>query len=1133
MAAALDLGTLAVRIRADGSRETEGDLEGVNDTLRNTENQARQTERQVTSMSNNLGNMGSKLSKIGSDLTLKVTTPILALGAAAFKLGSDFGETLSKTEETFGKNAEIVKEWSGTALESMGMAKQSAMDMAALFGDMGSGMGLESDIVLEYSQNLTQLAADVASFKNVSVDRAKTALTGVYTGETEALKSLGVVMTEVNLQEYAYSQGIKTKVQDMNQAEKVQLRYNYVMSVTANSQGDFARTIDSSSNQARIFVESLKELGASFQDVLLPTFTPFITKANELIKSFAEMDKETKQQIVQYALLAAAVGPAAKAMGGLMTAIDGVKKVVTNIDKFFNVYTLALTAVAFVIGTVVTALYKQKKAQEELNQAIIETIRLKSDMSAADNSTIADYQAEQSQLKVLVGQYDNLSVKVGQYEAEMEKLSLALQEGTLSNMGFEIEIDKLNTKYGDIITTFGEVKDSLKEKTGSVDNARLTIDAYTERIKNAEEAEKILSQTTDVSARSLAEQSLKLQGNAVYASNLALQYEGLSKKESLNAQEKDLLKQVTTELIKTMGDSVVSYNSVTGAVAINLGMVQKEIGKTDELAKAKMDAVNAMNAKGKEGVESLRQDTIASIKLIQTQIMALQQAGKAMEGSQWGYSVSKDIGEKKDEIQELESYIQELDDFMAEVNKGPYKEEEKGKGAKKDPLDEAIKLFEQKKALGEITVEEEFKNLEAIKAQHGKNAESIVKINDYAQQVMLGNIQERIENEQLTAEEARELYEEIRDNFCLNETDKRNFNKLINESIIAQGKELVADLKDLSKEELEKKKEQLLNMRDLYKDNEQVVKELDKDILATKKEIYTREVDELRATVDALIKERRRLYQEEKDLLDDELQDKLSKYQAQLDAMDREDEENRKKEKNSKFTGDIDKLYNEIATTEDEEARLELQEKLAEKELEYQAWLLEEKRKAERQSIKDAMQEEREASAEKKKKAEEDYETDMEGYETFYELEEEKIKVRMETAITAEAEVTRKAAENLLTREKDLLKSMQNQELTYRNQVPIIASIATEYGNKLLEGLTSTEGKIDEFISRKVSELEDAINSVSFDGSASGGSSSSSSAASTTTVNYNVTQNIANTSSSAADQQRASTQQLRKLGMSY
>ena len=66
-------------------------------------------------------------------------------------------------------------------------------------------MELPLDTATEMSQTLVGLAADMASFKNISIDRAQTALNAVYTGETESLKELGVVMTPANLEAYAMS----------------------------------------------------------------------------------------------------------------------------------------------------------------------------------------------------------------------------------------------------------------------------------------------------------------------------------------------------------------------------------------------------------------------------------------------------------------------------------------------------------------------------------------------------------------------------------------------------------------------------------------------------------------------------------------------------------------------------------------------------------------------------------------------------------------------------------------------------------------------------------------------------------------------------------------------------------------
>lgn len=101
--------------------------------------------------------------------------------------------------------------------------------MAGTFKAMANGMQIADDTGTEMAKTLTELAADMASFYNVSVDVAQTALNSVFTGETESLKKFGVVMTEANLNAYALANGLEEISDDMSQSEKVALRYQYVL----------------------------------------------------------------------------------------------------------------------------------------------------------------------------------------------------------------------------------------------------------------------------------------------------------------------------------------------------------------------------------------------------------------------------------------------------------------------------------------------------------------------------------------------------------------------------------------------------------------------------------------------------------------------------------------------------------------------------------------------------------------------------------------------------------------------------------------------------------------------------------------------------------------------------------------
>jgi len=271
-----------------------------------------------------LNKVGTTMASMGKKMSVAVTLPIVGGMTAAFKAASDLNENINKTDVAFGKNADEVKKWSKNTLSSFGLAQSSALDAASLYGDMGTSMGFTTDKAAKMSMSLVGLAADLASFKNIGIEQAQTSLAGIFTGETESLKKLGIVMTETNLKEYALKEGITKKIESMNQAEKVQLRYNYIMSVTTNSQGDFLRTSEGAANQMRLFKESIKETAASFGNVLLPVITPIIKKLNGLIQSFGRLTDSQKKTILIVGGVAAAIGPL---LVGLGYAAVGISKV--------------------------------------------------------------------------------------------------------------------------------------------------------------------------------------------------------------------------------------------------------------------------------------------------------------------------------------------------------------------------------------------------------------------------------------------------------------------------------------------------------------------------------------------------------------------------------------------------------------------------------------------------------------------------------------------------------------------------------------------------------------------------------------------------------------------------------------
>ncbi len=207
---------------------------------------------------------------------------IVAFGKKGIDLASDLQEVQNVVDTTFGeKGAAQIEKFATSAIENFGLSELSAKQMSSTMGAMIKSMGLADEEVLKMSQSMTGLAGDMASFYNLDPTEAFEKLRAGISGETEPLKQLGINLSAVNLQAYAVSQGIEKAYEKMTEAEKVTLRYNYILSVTKDAQGDFAKTSDSYANQTRILGEEVNALAAEMGDILLPAMTKGIDALRE------------------------------------------------------------------------------------------------------------------------------------------------------------------------------------------------------------------------------------------------------------------------------------------------------------------------------------------------------------------------------------------------------------------------------------------------------------------------------------------------------------------------------------------------------------------------------------------------------------------------------------------------------------------------------------------------------------------------------------------------------------------------------------------------------------------------------------------------------------------------------------
>ena len=241
-------------------------------------------EKGLKSLSDMVGDIKPKLKSLAMAVTAAFSVKKLVdFGRQSIETASDLAEVQNVVDTAFGESKQKMEDFADTAVKTYGISKLTAKQTGSNFMAMAAGMGLANDSASDMAMALTGLSADMASFYNVGQDVASTALKSIFTGETETLKQFGIVMTDSNLQAYALSKGITKSTADMSQAEKVQLRYNYVMSQTALAQGDFAKTSDSWANQTRILSEQWKEFGATIGTVLMNVLLPAVKAINNLL----------------------------------------------------------------------------------------------------------------------------------------------------------------------------------------------------------------------------------------------------------------------------------------------------------------------------------------------------------------------------------------------------------------------------------------------------------------------------------------------------------------------------------------------------------------------------------------------------------------------------------------------------------------------------------------------------------------------------------------------------------------------------------------------------------------------------------------------------------------------------------
>lgn len=236
----------------------------------------------IKTASFNLGNL------LKTAIGFKAIRGLANLGKSAIGFGSAITEIENVVDVSFGSMADEAYKFASAAKEQFGLSELAAKQYSGTMMAMMKSSGVAQDAASKMSISLAGLAGDIASFYNIDTDTAFQKIRSGISGEIEPLRQLGINLSVANMEAYALSRGITTSYNAMSQAEKVALRYNYLMSVTGDVQGDFARTSGTWANQVRLLTLNFQSLSVVIGQGLIAGILPAIQALNALMSKLMQ-----------------------------------------------------------------------------------------------------------------------------------------------------------------------------------------------------------------------------------------------------------------------------------------------------------------------------------------------------------------------------------------------------------------------------------------------------------------------------------------------------------------------------------------------------------------------------------------------------------------------------------------------------------------------------------------------------------------------------------------------------------------------------------------------------------------------------------------------------------------------------
>jgi len=461
---ATDIETLRIKLEADvndlkvGLAQAQSAIKGMDDNVKTADGGMKKLTSTLKGVAGAVGVAfaGNQIAQFAKDSVMAA---------------SNMAESLSKVRVVFGQGAAEVEAFGKTAAQNLGISNQAALEAAGTYGNLFQAFGLGQGEAQKMSTSLVQLAADMASFNNTSIDDAIQALRSGLSGETEPLKRFGVALNDVRLKEQALSMGlIKTTSGVLPPLIKSQAAYALIMKDTALAQGDYARTADGTANTMKTLQAQLMDAKVALGDALMPAFRGMLDILKLIIPMVQKFGEFIKNNYTEIKVFITVLTAFTAAWGAYTIAVNRaiIAQKALNLVMRLNPIGLIITGVALLAAAFVK-LYntnqKVKEAVQSFFKAIINNI-------ARFIGAIATMAEAVSKLPGIGDKFKGVAEAIRGASNRMKDFAAQLgyvERGAVSAKGHLAELEKAFGGSGKTTTTTTTTTDTtaaekLKEK---------------------------------------------------------------------------------------------------------------------------------------------------------------------------------------------------------------------------------------------------------------------------------------------------------------------------------------------------------------------------------------------------------------------------------------------------------------------------------------------------------------------------------------------------------------------------------------------------------------------------------------------------------------------------------------------